>query len=167
MNRMKQLFIAIALISAVFVLGCVNSTTNSAMVQNGDNVSVEYTGMLENGTVFDSSVGRAPLIFTAGSGQLIRGFDDAVIGMHVSDEKNVTIPPQDAYGFPDPAKIINVSVDLVPNGTKAGDTLYSGNIPVRVINVTNDTVFIDANNPLAGKTLVFRIRILNITKGIA
>ncbi len=150
----------IALVSVVFVLGCAATLA----VEKGDHVSVEYTGMLENGTVFDSSAGRAPLEFDAGAGQMIKGFDAAVIGMHKGEEKNVTIEPEDAYGMPDPKNVIEVPLSSVPNGTKAGDNLYAGGQPVRVIEIKNTTAVIDTNHFLAGKTLIFKIKIVEIKK---
>src|SRR3989304_8097449 len=116
------------LLSIIFILGCVGNTmqNNATVVAKGDTVSVEYTGALENGTVFDSSVGRAPLKFTAGTGQMIKGFDDAVIGMKEGEEKTISLKPEEAYGMPDPKNIIEVLKENLPNGTKAGDTLYAG-----------------------------------------
>ncbi len=150
----------VALVSVVFILGCAAALA----VEKGDHVSVEYTGMLENGSVFDSSAGRAPLEFDAGAGQMIKGFDAAVIGMHKGDEKNVTIKPEDAYGMPDPKNVIEVPLSSIPNNMKAGDTLYAGDQPVRVVDIKNTTAVIDANHFLAGKTLIFKIKIVGIKK---
>ena len=173
--EMKFLF---ALLSLIFVLGCVANTgqitngtsnmtnnTNSALVvEKGDHVYVDYTGHLENGTVFDTSIGRTPLDFDVGAGQMIKGFDSAVIGMKAGEEKTVSIKPEDAYGLPDPANIIEVPVENMPADTKVGDTLYAGNVAVRVIAITNTTFTVDANHFLAGKTLVFDIKIVRIEK---
>ena len=74
-------------------------------VEKGDAVSVHYTGKLEDGSVFDSSVGREPLPFRVGAGQMIRGFDAGVVGMKVGDKKTLTIPPEDAYGVANPDMI--------------------------------------------------------------
>ncbi|MFA4820363.1 MAG: peptidylprolyl isomerase [Candidatus Aenigmatarchaeota archaeon] len=147
----------LALLFVVLVLGCVQTQTGKA-VAKGDNVSVDYTGMFENGTIFDSG----KLQFSAGAGQMIKGFDAAVIGMHEGEEKNVTIKPEDAYGAYSPNNVVGIPSTNVPDDTKAGDVLYAGSQQVRVLEVRNDTVFIDANHPLAGKTLVFRIRIVKI-----
>ena len=165
---MKQI---IALLSVVLILGCVSSTakntgnaTSGLIIENGDHVAVEYTGTLENGTVFDSSAGKMPLEFDAGKGQMIKGFDQAVIGMREGEEKTVTIKPEDGYGIPDPKNIIEVPISIVPNGTKAGDMLYAGAQRVRVVEIRNDTVLLDANHFLAGKTLIFKIKIVRIEK---
>lgn len=161
---MKYLFLLFAL---VFIAGCVdnNVTSGISVVAAGDNVSVEYTGKLQNGTIFDSSQGRAPLEFTAGADQMIKGFDAAVIGMKIGEKKTVTLPPEQAYGMPDPANIFGLPLSNIPNGTKVGNTLYAqSGQPVVVIAITNETATIDANHFLAGKTLVFDIEIVNITK---
>lgn len=172
---MRNIFyvVAIALIFNVMIIsGCVGNNTSqtsivntTSVVANGDHISVDYTGMLENGTVFDSSIGRTPLQFVAGSGQMIKGFDDAVIGMVEGREKIITIKPEDAYGMPDSAKIIDVPIKNVPNNTKVGDILYSSQgQQVKIVAINSTTVTVDTNNPLAGKTLIFNIKILNITK---
>ena len=151
-----------ALLFVILVLGCVGSqvpSTSGKVIVKGDNISVEYTGTFENDTIFDSSLS---LQFTVGAGQMIKGFDAAVIGMHDSEEKNVTIKPDEAYGNYSLDNIMIFPISSVPNGTKAGDVLYGDGQPVRVLEVRNDTVFIDVNHPLAGKTLVFKIRIVKI-----
>ena len=164
----------ILLFVLVFIAGCVgnpmtiNSTENnsaSVAVATGDRVSVEYTGKLQDGTVFDTSVGKTPLEFDAGAGQMIKGFDAAVIDMHESEKKTVTLPPEDAYGIPNPSLIVNIPIKNVPNGTKVGDQLYAaGGQAVLVTAVTNETVTVDANHFLAGKTLVFDIKVVKIVK---
>ena len=152
-----------ALLSIVLVLGCVGTQSPlGKVVAIGDNVSVDYTGMFENGTVFDSSAGRVLLEFSVGAGQMIKGFDAAVVGMHLGEERNVTIKPDDAYGNYSLSNIVMVSVQDVPDGTKTGSILYVNGQQVRVLDIRNNTVFIDMNHPLAGKTLVFRIRIVKI-----
>lgn len=173
MTTMKYA-LPLLLVSVLLVAGCVSTTQNNTnststeipadflAVANGDRIVVDYTGMFENGTIFDSSAGREPLEFDAGEGQMIRGFDDAVIGMRLNEEKTVTIKPEDAYGVYDAKKITEFPVSRVPNNTKVGDTLYSGPLPVRVVAINSTNVTIDMNHPLAGKTLVFRIKIVKI-----
>lgn len=163
---MKILFLLIGL---VFVAGCTGqnagTVNNAMMVESGDHVFVHYTGALDDGSVFDSSEGRDPLEFDVGSGQLIRGFDQAVIGMRENEEKTVTLAPQDAYGYPDPANAVEVLKENIPEGAKAGDTLYAAGQPIRVVEIRNGTVVIDANHPLAGKNLTFKIKVVKIEKG--
>ena len=161
----------LALVAIILVLGCTtnapqnstfNSTSASQVVKTGDHISVDYTGMLENGTIFDSSAGRVPLEFNAGGGQMIKGFDAAVIGMRVGEEKTVTIKPEDAYGQYDEKNIVAIPITSVPNGTKVGDTLYAGRQSARVLDIKNNTAVLDVNHPLAGKTLIFKIKIVKI-----
>ena len=144
------------------VVGCISGDV--VTVKKGDHVSVHYTGTLDNGTIFDSSEGKAPLEFDVGAGQMIKGFDDAVVGMKVGEEKTVKIKAADAYGETDPKNIIDVPKQNVPPTVKVGDTLNAGGQPVKVIRVTNSTVTIDANHPLAGKDLTFKIKLVKIGK---
>ncbi|VVB66322.1 FKBP-type peptidyl-prolyl cis-trans isomerase [Candidatus Gugararchaeum adminiculabundum] len=153
---------------------------NSLVVQAGDNVSVEYIGKLENGTVFDTNMQDEavkaglplrpvyePLQFTAGAGRMIKGFDEGVIGMKVGETKTLTIAPEDAYGQPDPKKIISVELSKIPNGDKlkVGDTLYTAQgMPGKVIAIDNGNAEIDFNHQLAGKTLVFEVTVKGIEK---
>ena len=133
------------------------------MVQDGDTVSVHYTGTLDNGEQFDSSEGRDPLTFTVGSGQVISGFDDAVRGHAVGDSIDVRIPPEDAYGQRDEQQMLDVAKAGAPPDLKVGDSvrLQNGATAV-VLDITADTVRIDANHPLAGEALNFTIEIVSI-----
>lgn len=134
------------------------------IVDDGDLVAVHYTGTLDDGTEFDSSRDREPLEFIVGSGQVIPGFDDAVRGLKVGDSTTVRIPPDQAYGEPDPAAIVELPIDDVPEEFRVeGMQVMVGNgIPATVIEVTADTVTIDANHPLAGQALTFEIEIFEI-----
>ena len=142
------------------------------VVEVGDYIKVDYTGTLDDGSVFDSSEGREPLEFTAGAGQMIKGFDAAVIGMKVGEVKTVTIPAEDAYGPYDDDLLLVFSKDELPEGLdpKIGDQIpLSGpngrtmNAPV--VDVTETTITVDANHRLAGKDLTFEIELVEITKG--
>ena len=81
------------ILTLLILTGCTNT-----MIKSGDKIQVHYTGTLDDNTVFDSSEGKQPLEFTAGAGQMIKGFDDAVIGMKLGQEKTIKIPPEQAYG---------------------------------------------------------------------
>jgi FKBP-type peptidyl-prolyl cis-trans isomerase 2 len=138
-------------------------------VKKGDTVNVHYHGKLTDGTTFDSSEGRDPLQFTAGSGQVIKGFDDAVISMTPGDKKTVNIPVNEAYGERNDDMMMEYPVAEFPADMKPeigmelqmGDN--SGNIfPVVIVEVNNDTVVLDANHPLAGKDLIFEIELVSI-----
>jgi peptidylprolyl isomerase len=138
-------------------------------VKAGDTVRIHYTGTLEDGSVFDSSEGRDPLEFTVGSGQIIPGLDKALPGMAVGEEKTVTVPPEEAYGHPDPAGTQDVPRDQIPPhieveiGTRLQLSLPDGKqLPVTVTDLTEEKVVLDANHPLAGKALTFKVEMVEI-----
>ncbi len=142
------------------------------VVEVGDNIKVHYTGTLDDGSEFDSSVGRDPLEFTAGAGQMIKGFDAAVIGMKVGETKTVTIPAEDAYGLHDDTLVLTFPKDELPEGMnpKVNDQLLltqsnGRQVPVLVVEVTDEVVIVDANHELAGKDLTFEIELVELTKG--
>lgn len=140
-----------------------------SVVKNGDTVKVHYTGQLEDGSVFDSSVQREPLEFTLGQGQLIPGFEKAVIGLKVGESTTANIPSAEAYGEPNPQMIIEVDksqlpADLEPEvGVQLQLNQPDGQvIPVQITKVEGENVTIDANHPLAGKDLTFNIELVEI-----
>jgi peptidylprolyl isomerase len=137
--------------------------------KQGDMVSVHYTGTLTNGTTFDSSIGREPLSFTVGAGQMIKGFDDALPGMNVGDKKTITIAPEDAYGPRSEEAMIQFPTANIPADMKleVGMQLQlsdqSGRpFPVKVVELQADFVVLDANHFLAGETLIFDIELVSI-----
>ncbi|MBT8417195.1 MAG: peptidylprolyl isomerase [Silicimonas sp.] len=137
--------------------------------KNGDLVRIHYTGTLEDGSTFDSSNGRDPLEFTLGSGQVIPGFDKAVDGMAVGEEKTVDIVADDAYGARDPNAVQAIPRDKVPDdvpldiGTRLQLSTPTGQpITVTVAEVSEEEVKLDANHPLAGKDLTFQIELVEI-----
>ncbi|MBD3233168.1 MAG: peptidylprolyl isomerase [candidate division Zixibacteria bacterium] len=137
-------------------------------VKTGDTVEVHYVGKLEDGTVFDSSPKDQPLRFTIGQGRIIPGFEQAVVGMEEEDTKTVTLKPDEAYGErrDDLVKTFdrsNLPESITPS---VGQQLQMKRADGGVINVTvtdfdEENVTIDANHPLAGKTLVFDIELVN------
>ncbi|SHO47928.1 FKBP-type peptidyl-prolyl cis-trans isomerase [Desulfopila aestuarii] len=140
-----------------------------AQVKNGDTVKVHYTGTLEDGSVFDSSEGRDPLEFKVGSGQVIVGFDEAVTGMAVGEKKTVMIPCSKAYGELQEDLVMTVPQAQVPPDLKleVGMLLEVGGtngevLRVKVIDITPDSVMLDANPPLAGKDLTFALELVGI-----
>lgn len=143
--------------------------TGAAAVIN-DSVSVYYTGMFTNGTVFDSNVNETPFNFTIGSRQAIPGFENAVIGMKAGQTKTVTIPVEQAYGLYDPEYIYVIERTgalATANLTLGGMLTYrdpaTGTMSaVRILDFTEDMVTIDANSPLAGQDLVFTIQLVSI-----
>jgi FKBP-type peptidyl-prolyl cis-trans isomerase 2 len=139
-------------------------------VKNGDKVKVHYHGRLTDGTTFDTSAGREPLEFEVGSGSVIKGFDDGVMGMVVGDKKTVNIPAEDAYGEKNPDMLVpfpknNFPEDMNPEvGMRLNMTNGNGQmVPVTIVEVKEDTVILDANHPLAGEDLVFDIELVSIS----
>lgn len=140
-----------------------------SQAKQGDSVKVHYAGKLDDGTVFDSSVGREPLDFTVGAGQLIAGFDEAVVGMAVGEKKTVRIAPEQAYGPHNPEMTLQVPRgDLPPEiqpelGMQLEASQEGGHsMVVTVVEVTDESVTFDANHPLAGKALTFEIEVVEI-----
>lgn len=140
-----------------------------AQAKSGDTVRIHYTGTLKDGTTFDSSEGRDPLEFTLGSGQVIPGFDEGVSGMEVGEKKTIEIPCDQAYGAVNPAAMQDVPRADIPDhipldlGTQLQMQAPNGQaMMVVVANVTEDTVTLDANHPLAGKDLTFALELVEI-----
>lgn len=137
-------------------------------IKNGDTVSVNYTGKLEDGSVFDTSLqeGREPLTATLGQGQLIPGFENGLIGMSVGETKTVEIDAENAYGQHNPMLQQEIGKDQVPSDVKVDDMLQgmsqTGPINVRIAEIKESTVVIDMNHPLAGKKLIFDLEVISI-----
>ncbi|MEA5257574.1 peptidylprolyl isomerase [Arcicella aquatica] len=141
-----------------------------AQAKAGDKVNVHYTGRLTDGTVFDSSAGRETLAFELGTGMVIQGFDEGITGMTIGEKKTVHIPAEQAYGpvnadylavFPKaelPADIpYEVGMQLNMHQDGSGQVM-----PVTVVEVTDISITLDANHPLAGKDLIFDIELVAI-----
>ncbi len=140
-----------------------------SQAKSGDTVKIHYTGTLEDGTQFDSSQGRDPLEFELGSGQVIAGFDKAVEGMSVGDEKSVTIASGDAYGPRQEQLVQQVPMTALPDGLEPqiGMALQAQNqdgqrVNLTVTGVSDGAITVDANHPLAGKDLNFDIELVSI-----
>jgi FKBP-type peptidyl-prolyl cis-trans isomerase 2 len=141
-----------------------------ATVKSGDRINVHYTGKLVDGTLFDSSTGREPLEFEVGSGMVIKGFDEGVTGMNVGEKKTVHIPAAEAYGDMDPNYLAVFNKAEIPSDIpyEVGMQLNmhqdgSGQVmPVVVVEVTDTTITLDANHPLAGKDLIFDLELVSI-----
>ena len=138
-------------------------------VKAGDVVNVHYHGKLTDGTTFDSSEGREPLKFTVGEGQVIPGFDNALIDMEIGEKKTVNIPVDQAYGPAHDENIVEFPKTEFPADMEiaVGMQLQLQNneghvIPVTVIEVKEESVMLDANFPLAGKDLVFDIELVSV-----
>jgi peptidylprolyl isomerase len=137
--------------------------------KHGDTVLVHYIGSLEDGTVFDSSEGGPPISFTIGSGEVIPGFEEAIIGMSEGDQKRETITADRGYGVRRDDLLFRVGKHEMPDGEEieVGDVLRVGfpdgsSAPMQVAEIDETTVTLDANHPLAGKTLVFDLTLVTI-----
>jgi peptidylprolyl isomerase len=137
--------------------------------QAGDTVRVHYTGTLEDGTQFDSSRGAEPLEFAMGQGQLIAGFENAVSALSAGESCTVTLAPEDAYGESNAEMIQDVPRRMMPEGLQleVGSVLQGkaddGRVDnFTVVSFTEEKVTLDANHPLAGKTLTFDIELVEI-----
>jgi len=140
-----------------------------AQAKKGDTVQVHYTGKLEDGTVFDTSRERHPLQFTLGNGQVIAGFENAITGMNVGESKTAVIPVEQGYGPRRDDMIVTVKRDTLPPDlparvgqrlelTQADDQVML----VTVTDVTESSITLDSNHPLAGKVLTFDLELLGI-----
>ena len=148
----------------MLVTGC-----GDTQAKDGNTVKVHYTGSLEDGTVFDTSLEREPLEFTLGQGQLIPGFEQAVIGMKIGESKTVTIPAEQAYGPYNNELISIIDRDNLAEGLdpEVGQQLQAQqpdgqNIIATVIEVSETSITVDANHHLAGKDLTFEIELIEI-----
>ena len=140
-------------------------------VENGNNIKVHYKGTLSDGEQFDSSYDRgSTLDFTVGAGQMIPGFDAAVVGMTVGESKTVTLPPSEAYGGRNEEAVQTVPKNVFPpefefklNETVQGKTEQGMPLIAKILEVSDENVKLDLNHPLAGKSLTFDIELVEIT----
>ena len=168
---MKNNHIVVLICVAVIALltpGC-GAADDAARAKDGDTVQVNYTGKLADGTVFDSSIGRQPLEVVMGKGQVIPGFEKAILGMKVGDNKTVTISANDAYGPFRNELIFEVTKDNLPAGVAPqvgqqlrGSKADGSTMVATITKISDKTVTLDANVPLAGKDLTFEIGLVKI-----
>ena len=142
-------------------------TPDSLTAEDGDLVEVHYVGTLDDGSQFDSSRERGtPLPFTVGTGQVIPGFDQAVRGALVGDTITVRMEPSDAYGEWSEENVFDVPFNPEQGDIAVGDQVYlTDGRPVLILEITDETVKLDANHRLAGEALTFEIEVLAITRG--
>jgi FKBP-type peptidyl-prolyl cis-trans isomerase 2 len=171
-KKKQTLWYAAAGIAIIVVIAVLFFMTSPPVAQEGDTVSVAYVGMLDDKSVFDSNVNGTPLSFTIGAHTMIPGFENVVVGMKTGEEKTVTIPADQAYGTYQDDLVYTVNRSLfAPDSPPSVGSYYTFTTTsgatnrVKVINVTDSTVTIDANHMLAGENLTFTIRMLEITKG--
>lgn len=176
MKKVYSIFL-ILIIPIVLFSGCLQSAesgnvndakdVSSEIVQKGDVVKVEYKGWLDSGDEFDSSIGKAPLEFTVGAGKTIKGFEKAVLGHRVGEEFTVKIMPADAYGTVNPQYIIEIPKSQFKNAEdlQVGQVVESNSGPPGVVKeIKEDSIVVDFNHPLAGQTLNFWIKIVDLKK---
>ncbi|MFW5802990.1 MAG: FKBP-type peptidyl-prolyl cis-trans isomerase [Verrucomicrobiota bacterium] len=142
-----------------------------AEAKSGDKVKVHYTGKFEDGTVFDTSNERGPLEITLGNHDVIPGVENAVEGMQEGEKKQVTVPCEEGYGQHDEQQVLEVPKDKLPDDVEPqegmvleGQTQDGNTVRLQVVEVGEDAVKVDANHPLAGKTLVFDLELAEVTK---
>jgi FKBP-type peptidyl-prolyl cis-trans isomerase 2 len=136
--------------------------------QDGDRVRVSYTGRFADGTIFDSSAGNPPLEFTVGAGEVIAGFDEAVRGLLQGENRSVEIPPEQGYGLHLPEMVAEIERRMIPDDHRLAignflevSAANGATFEVRVVALTEATVQLDANHPLAGKVLHFDVQLLD------
>ena len=165
---MRRIGIVLCLLVFAALAGC-SSALQAEEAQSGDVVRVNYTLTLSDGTVADSSEGRAPLEFTLGAGEVVPGFDSGVTGLEVGESAEFTLTPEEGYGEPRPELVVELPRNPEEEGSDiaVGDTVYlagPGNIPVpaKILELNDETVKLDANHPLAGEELNFAVELVEI-----
>ena len=139
-------------------------------VSNGKQVSLEYTMKLDDQSVVDTNVGQEPLKVTQGKHQVIPGLEKALEGMAPGEKKQVTVTPTDAYGSVDPKAFQEVDKNMVPADARKvgaqleGTTTDGRKVFPRISEVKHETIVLDFNHPLAGKTLHFDVKILDVAQ---
>jgi len=158
--------VGVLVLMTTFVMGCAGADASGAAV--GDSVQVHYTGSLNDGTVFDSSLDREPLTFVIGDGTIISGFDAAVTGMEVGETKTFTIPAAEAYGDYQEDLVVVLGRDEVAEELEVGQQVPLRNVTsgetvyFTVIAISDTEVTLDANHPLAGQDLTFEVELVAI-----
>lgn len=136
-------------------------------VKKGNKVKVFYTGKHKDGTIFETNVGHSPLEFIVGKGKVIKGFENAVIGMKLGEVKTVTFKPAEAYGAKDPALIYTLPISDLPSGVSIGaDVSFTQTDGIiaegRISKIDGDLVTVDCNHPLSGRNLTFEIKLAGL-----
>jgi FKBP-type peptidyl-prolyl cis-trans isomerase 2 len=168
MKKNQIIMLIYLLLTALLIPGCIPAD-EAGKAKSGDTVQVNYTGKLADGTVFDSSIGKQPLEVVLGKGQLIPGFEKAVLGMQAGENKTVTISVNDAYGPSRKELIFEVPRENLPAGAAPqigqqlqGSKADGSTMMATVTKISDKTVTLDANVPLAGKELTFEIGLVKI-----
>jgi FKBP-type peptidyl-prolyl cis-trans isomerase SlyD len=160
--------VAMILFAATAPVSAAEKATNNNVVKDGMQVSIEYTLKGTDGKVIDTSKGREPLKYVHGQKMMIPGLEKQLTGMKVGGEKNVTVKPEDAYGPLNPNAVQEIAKEKIPpNALKVGAVLQGQDeqgrpMLARIKEIKEKSVLIDMNHPMAGKTLVFNIKIVDI-----
>lgn len=163
----RTLFTTVSLALMLTILGPVPGAAQDT-VADGTRVSLEYTVTFEDKTVFDSNVGKEPLVYIHGSEQRVPFFSKHLTGLKVEETKQFVMPPEDVYGPDDPERIIEVPKDSIPEDRRKVGQKLEGRSPegrplyAEVLEIKAETVVIDTNHPLAGETLFFDVKILQV-----
>jgi len=161
------------LLVGLIALAVTTACSTQPKITQGSVVKIEYKGMLSDGTVFDTTDGKQPLSFLVGANQVIPAFETNVVTMKPGQTKKFTIKAKEAYGDPDPAKVVTLPKDQRFAGIdlKEGATIFANNkapdgrviqTPMKVVKVTDKEVTMDYNHPLAGKDLTFEVKVVDV-----
>lgn len=171
--KLKQWFIFGFIFCVLIGAVAVTAESQEPVVSSGKEVSLEYTLKLEDESVVDSNTGSEPLTFVQGSHSLLPILEDALEGMKIGESKQFTVKPEDGYGLVDENAVLEIEKEQIPQGElKIGLVLQGQNadgqiVHTRVKEIKEKTVLLDFNHPLAGKTLYFDIKILDIQEAPA
>lgn len=166
-------FVLYALIGSVVVYAENKESEREVTISSGKEVSIEYTLTLEDKAVVDTNVGSNPLKYIQGARNIVPGLEKALEGLKVGDSKQVTVKPEEGYGDISKEAFLEVKKEQIPeDALKVGAQLQSQSsdgqiVRARVIEIKEETVLLDFNHPLAGKTLYFDVKVLDIQEGPA
>jgi peptidylprolyl isomerase len=172
-RKKKQVRYGIVAVAGIIIIAiCWFVIFNPFVAKAGDTVTVYYTGTLDDGSVFDTNVNATPLTFTVGKGMVIPGFEEAVSGMAVNEEKMVRIPADKAYGLYNSSLVHVLNRSVLPANTTPvvgqfltiRSTIDGTASVVKIINVTPSAITLDENHALVGKNLTFSIKLVAINK---
>lgn len=168
---MKQLKILLAALLSFAVVAC----STGPKIEPGSVVKIEYTGTLSDGSVFDTTDGKGPLTFLMGAGQVLPKFEEQVAKISAGKTRQFTIKAEDAYGKPDPNKVVTLPRDQRFAGVelKEGSIIFANNklpngqvkqTPMKVVKLSDKEVTMDYNHPLSGKDLTFKVTVVDVQK---
>jgi FKBP-type peptidyl-prolyl cis-trans isomerase SlyD len=176
-HRARGRILAVGVLAVVLAMivspGISQTAAPQSLVAEGKLVSLEYTLTLDDKSVVETNVGAKPLTYTHGSHQLIPGLEKALEGMTVGDTKQVTVAPAEGYGEMDPKALQEVQKQLIPPDALKVGTRLQGKTPngqtvyPLISEIKDDTVVLDFNHPLAGKTLHFDVKVLDVQQAQA